>query len=73
LWEPMCYAQIGGLSVATFVTLLLVPALYAIFVLDLKLVKWETTGASSDAGQEGRKDGIPKFSSYVPQTEVNNG
>ncbi|MBI1762890.1 MAG: efflux RND transporter permease subunit [Acidobacteria bacterium] len=42
LWEPMCYAQIGGLSVATFVTLLLVPVLYAIFVLDLKLVKWET-------------------------------
>ncbi|MBS1788220.1 MAG: efflux RND transporter permease subunit [Acidobacteria bacterium] len=41
LWEPMCYAQIGGLSVATFVTLLLVPVLYAIFVLDLKLVKWD--------------------------------
>jgi multidrug efflux pump subunit AcrB len=41
LWEPMCYAQIGGLSIATFVTLLLVPVLYAIFVLDLKLVKWE--------------------------------
>jgi multidrug efflux pump subunit AcrB len=44
LWEPMCYAQIGGLSIATFVTLLLVPVLYAIFVLDLKLVKWETPG-----------------------------
>ena len=44
LWEPMCYAQIGGLSVATFVTLLLVPVIYAIFVLDLKLVKWEVTG-----------------------------
>ncbi|HJU92077.1 MAG TPA: efflux RND transporter permease subunit [Pyrinomonadaceae bacterium] len=43
LWEPMCYAQIGGLSVATFVTLLLVPVIYAIFVLDLKLVKWEKT------------------------------
>ena len=42
LWEPMCYAQIGGLTVATFVTLLLVPVLYAIFVLDLKVVKWET-------------------------------
>jgi multidrug efflux pump subunit AcrB len=41
LWEPMCYAQIGGLSIATFITLLLVPVLYAIFVLDLKLVKWE--------------------------------
>ena len=41
LWEPMCYAQIGGLTAATFVTLLVVPVLYAIFVLDLKLVKWE--------------------------------
>jgi multidrug efflux pump subunit AcrB len=42
LWQPMCYAQIGGLSVATFITLLLVPVIYSIFVLDLKLVKWET-------------------------------
>jgi hypothetical protein len=37
----MCYAQIGGLTAATFVTLLVVPVLYAIFVLDLKLVKWK--------------------------------
>jgi len=42
LWQPMCYAQIGGLCVATFITLLLVPVIYSIFVLDLKLVKWET-------------------------------
>jgi multidrug efflux pump subunit AcrB len=41
LWEPLCYAQIGGLCVATFVTLLLVPVLYAIVVRDLRLVKWE--------------------------------
>ena len=41
LWQPLCYAQIGGLSVATFITLLLVPVLYAIFVLDFKIVKWE--------------------------------
>lgn len=41
LWEPLCYAQIGGLIVATFITLLLVPVFYSIFVLDLKLVKWE--------------------------------
>jgi multidrug efflux pump subunit AcrB len=40
LWQALCYAQIGGLVVATFVTLLLVPVLYAIFVLDLKIVKW---------------------------------
>ena len=51
LWEPLCYAQIGGLTVATFITLLIVPVLYAIFVLDLKLVKWEepeTPAASAE-------------------------
>ena len=42
LWKPLCYAQIGDLTVATFITLLLVPVLYAIFVLDLRLVKWES-------------------------------
>jgi multidrug efflux pump subunit AcrB len=41
LWEPMCYAQIGGLISATFITLLLVPVIYSICVLDLKIVKWE--------------------------------
>ena len=41
LWKPLCYAQIGGLAVATFITLLLVPVLYSISVLDLKIVKWE--------------------------------
>jgi multidrug efflux pump subunit AcrB len=40
LWEPMCYAQIGGLTVATFVTLIVVPVLYAICVRDLKIVSW---------------------------------
>ena len=29
------------MSVATFITLLLVPVIYAIFVFDLKLVRWE--------------------------------
>jgi multidrug efflux pump subunit AcrB len=38
LWEPLCYAQIGGLTVATFVTLLMVPVIYAIVALDLNLV-----------------------------------
>jgi multidrug efflux pump subunit AcrB len=42
LWEPLCYAQIGGLTIATFITLLLVPVMYSIFVLDLKLIKWES-------------------------------
>jgi multidrug efflux pump subunit AcrB len=41
LWQPLCYAQIGGLAVATFITLLLVPVLYSIFVLDLKIIRWE--------------------------------
>ena len=41
LWQPLCYAQIGGLTVATFITLLLVPVLYSIFVLDLKILTWE--------------------------------
>ncbi len=40
LWEALCYAQIGGLLLANYVTKLLVPSLYAIFVLDLKLIKW---------------------------------
>ena len=43
LWEPLCYSQIGGLCVATFITLLLVPVLYSIMVLDLKWVKWLDT------------------------------
>jgi multidrug efflux pump subunit AcrB len=41
LWEPLCYAQIGGLTLATFITLLLVPVMYSIFVLDLKLIRWD--------------------------------
>jgi multidrug efflux pump subunit AcrB len=41
LWQPLCYAQIGGLAVAMFNTLLLVPVFYAIFVLCLKLIRWE--------------------------------
>jgi multidrug efflux pump subunit AcrB len=41
LWQAMCYAQIGGLTIATFVTLILVPVIYAVFVKDLRLVTWE--------------------------------
>jgi multidrug efflux pump subunit AcrB len=54
LWEPLCYAQIGGLCVATVITLLLVPVFYAIFVLDLKWVKWEAlkTGDATPAAGE---------------------
>jgi multidrug efflux pump len=42
LWEALCYAQIGGLLLATAVTLFLVPVFYAVFVLDLKIVRWRT-------------------------------
>ncbi len=41
LWEALCYAQIGGLVFANYITKLLVPAVYAIFVLDLKLIRWD--------------------------------
>ena len=46
----MCYAQIDGLTVTTFVMLLLVPVLYAIFVLDLKWVRWEAEHPASEPG-----------------------
>jgi multidrug efflux pump subunit AcrB len=42
LWEPLCYAQIGGLSAATVVTLVLVPVIYTVFVEDLKWIRWQT-------------------------------
>jgi multidrug efflux pump subunit AcrB len=41
LWEALCYAQIGGLSLATLVTLFIVPVIYSIFVLDLKVIAWD--------------------------------
>jgi multidrug efflux pump subunit AcrB len=50
LWQPLCYAQIGGLAVATFITLLLVPVLYSIFVLDLKIIRWESKQPAEAAG-----------------------
>jgi len=53
LWKPLCYAQIGRLAVATFITLLLVPVFYSIAVLDLRIVKWETRRA---VDQEGADD-----------------
>ncbi len=49
LWQPLCYAQIGGLTVATFVTLLMVPVLYSIFVLDLKILTWDEKPKAVDS------------------------
>lgn len=39
--------RFGGLTVATFITLLMVPVLYAIFVLDLKVLKWQTKDSNN--------------------------
>jgi multidrug efflux pump subunit AcrB len=50
LWQPLCYAQIGGLAVATFITLLLVPVFYSIFVLDLKIIRWESKQPAEATG-----------------------
>ena len=52
LWEPLCYAQIGGLTIATFVTLGLVPVLYSFVVLDLKLISWKREETSSSEATE---------------------
>lgn len=51
LWQPLCYAQIGGLTVATFITLLMVPVFYSIFVLDLKVLAWDEV-PEHDIGKE---------------------
>ncbi|WP_445354455.1 efflux RND transporter permease subunit [Microbulbifer sp. EKSA008] len=40
LWRPLCFAQIGGLILATFGTLFLVPVIYTTMVEDLKWIKW---------------------------------
>jgi Cu/Ag efflux pump CusA len=61
LWQPLCYAQIGGLGVATFITLLLVPVLYSIFVLDLKIIRWE-------AKDSANHDEVLEAAKTVPQT-----
>jgi multidrug efflux pump subunit AcrB len=53
LWQPLWYAQIGGLGVATFITLLLVPVLYSILVFDLRIVKWAGPTESGDSAPAG--------------------
>src|SRR5260370_26652855 len=69
LWEPMGYAQMGGMLCATFSTLLLGPVISWIFVLDLKIIKWEnprTTnseepqpGAAGDGEADDAADTAP--------------
>jgi multidrug efflux pump subunit AcrB len=58
LWQPLCYAQIGGLTLATFITLLLVPVIYSICVLDLKIVHWERAATDEGALATSVDDGI---------------
>ena len=63
LWQPLCYAQIGGLTVATFITLLMVPVFYSIFVLDLKFLTWD----AKEPKHEGAV-ALPPGSSAAPAT-----
>jgi multidrug efflux pump subunit AcrB len=49
LWEPLCYAQMGGLMVATVLTLFLVPVLYTVVVKDLKLIAWDVADQDETA------------------------
>ncbi len=46
LWRPLCFAQIGGLALATLIELVLVKSFYAMFVADLKILKWGPTARS---------------------------
>jgi multidrug efflux pump subunit AcrB len=50
LWQPLCFAQIGGLCIATFLTLLLVPVLYTLVVRDLGWIKWEPKKVAAKGG-----------------------
>jgi len=59
LWEPLCYVQIGGLSVATGITLVLVPVLYTVFVKDLKLVRWDEARPSMQAAPPDSASPLP--------------
>ncbi len=58
LWEPLCYVQIGGLTVSTLVTLVLVPVVYAIFVRDLKWVKWQERAPKPQASRTRRESDV---------------
>jgi hypothetical protein len=44
--------------VATVVTLIIVPVLYAIFVRDLKLIRWDTPSAPATAGPGAAERGV---------------
>src|SRR2546425_8460551 len=71
LWEPMCYAQMGGMICATFITLLLVPVIYSIFVLDLKIIQWEAAGTPNSEDQQPEAAGDDE--AETAQITVKNG
>jgi multidrug efflux pump subunit AcrB len=52
LWQPLCYAQIGGLCLATIIELILIMVLYPILVADLGILKWGPA-APPAAAQKG--------------------
>jgi len=43
LWKPLCYAQIGGLAVATFITLAPGSGLLCDFCFGLEVIRWDVT------------------------------
>ncbi len=49
LWRPLCFAQIGGLCLATAIELVLVKSFYAIFVADLGILRWGARAGDSRA------------------------
>jgi multidrug efflux pump subunit AcrB len=67
LWEPLCYAQIGGLTVASVVTLVLVPVFYSIAVRDLKIVRWEAAETPPVPATNHREPSRAPRESMVPQ------
>ena len=65
LVKKLCYAQIGGLTVATFITLLMVPVFYSILVLDLKILSWDA--------KEERREGIVAVTPDVSRASATLG
>jgi len=51
LWEPLCYVQIGGLTFATVITLVIVPCLYATAA-NRGWLKWTTDEVSEPSAPE---------------------
>ena len=56
LWRPVCFAQIGGLSLATVIELVLVKSFYATFVADLGILSW----GPSTLGETGIAEKSPE-------------